>query len=222
MIAETEIVLRLVLGAILGAVVGLERERQNQFAGLRTHVILVVGATLCMVLSINLSGQFRNWAPNGDPSRLAAQVVSGIGFLGAGAILRMGPNIKGLTTATTLWSMAIVGLAVGAGYYLIGVAATALLLFALVLLNRIESKIPRPFLNVSLFIAADDREGLIAEIRKVVQGRVEELSAVSIEKDLVTNTLRLEAAVEVRDGEQLDKLTVDLSGVKGVRGFRIR
>ena len=78
-----------------------------------------------MTLSINLAIQFRPLVPNGDPARLAAQVISGIGFLGAGAILRYGPNIKGLTTAASLWTMAVVGLAVGAGHYLSGVAATS-------------------------------------------------------------------------------------------------
>ena len=141
MIADQDIIIRIIIGAVLGALVGMERERQGQPAGLRTHIILVVGATLTMTLSINLAIQFRPLVPNGDPARLAAQVISGIGFLGAGAILRYGPNIKGLTTAASLWTMAVVGLAVGAGHYLSGVAATALILIALIILNAIEKAI---------------------------------------------------------------------------------
>ncbi len=110
MISDQEIVIRVLIAAIIGALVGFERERQGQPAGLRTHIILVVGAALTMTLSINLAIQFRPYVPNGDPARLAAQVLSGIGFLGAGAILRYGPNIKGLTTATSLWTLAVVGL----------------------------------------------------------------------------------------------------------------
>src|SRR5512138_990442 len=106
MISDFEIIFRLLAAAALGALVGYERQRNNQPAGLRTHIILVVGAALAMTLSINLAMQYRPLVPNGDPARLAAQVISGIGFLGVGAIIRYGPNIKGLTTATSMWSMA--------------------------------------------------------------------------------------------------------------------
>ncbi len=88
MITDTDIVLRLLVAAVLGGLVGYERERNNQPAGLRTHIILVVGAALAMVLSVNLAMQFKPLVPNGDPARLAAQVISGIGFLGVGAIIR--------------------------------------------------------------------------------------------------------------------------------------
>ncbi|NLF50962.1 MAG: MgtC/SapB family protein, partial [Leptolinea sp.] len=138
MIPEGQIFLRLIIASVLGALIGLDRERQNQPAGLRTHIILVTGAALAMTLSINLSMQYRTMATNGDPTRLAAQVLSGIGFLGAGAILRYGTNIKGLTTATSLWTMAVVGLAVGAGYLLVAIGTTVFLLSALTILNRIE------------------------------------------------------------------------------------
>ena len=90
---------------------GLESERHNQPAGLRTHIILSIGSALAMCVSIDLAMQFQPLVPNGDPARLAAQVISGIGFLGAGAIFRYGNSIKGLTTATSLWTVAIVGLA---------------------------------------------------------------------------------------------------------------
>ena len=109
MITDTDIILRLLVAGVLGGLVGYERERNNQNAGLRTHIILVIGAALAMTLSINLAIQFRPLVSNGGPARLAAQVISGIGFLGVGAIIRYGPNIKGLTTATSMWSMAIVG-----------------------------------------------------------------------------------------------------------------
>ena len=106
LISEWEILLRLGLAALLGMLVGYERERQNQPAGLRTHAILAIGSCLAMTVSINLSTQFESFGANGDPARIAAQVVSGIGFLGAGAILRYGTNVKGLTTATSLWTIA--------------------------------------------------------------------------------------------------------------------
>ena len=132
MLSQTDIFIRLLVAAALGGLIGLERERHDQPAGLRTHIILVLGATIAMCISINLSMQFHTVATNGDPERLAAQVISGIGFLGAGAIFRFGANVKGLTTAASLWTTAIIGLAVGAGYYLIGIASTVRVLFALI------------------------------------------------------------------------------------------
>jgi len=102
MISETQFIIRILVAAALGAVVGLERERLNQPAGLRTHIILVIGAAMAMVLSANLGYLFARPGTPADPARLAAQVISGIGFLGAGAILRYGFTVKGLTTATSL------------------------------------------------------------------------------------------------------------------------
>ena len=116
MITDIEIILRLMIATGLGLVIGYERERQNQAAGLRTHMVLVTGLALAMIVSINLAVQYRGIATNGDPARLAAQVISGIGFLGVGAILRFGSNIKGLTTTASMWTMAVIGLSIGAGH----------------------------------------------------------------------------------------------------------
>ena len=101
MVWEAEMVLRLLLAAFLGGIIGLERENLNKAAGLRTHTLVSVGSCLIMLVSISMYKQF-NSEVNADPARLAAQVVSGIGFLGAGTIMRSGVNVKGLTTAATL------------------------------------------------------------------------------------------------------------------------
>jgi len=146
MIQDSEIVIRLLLSAFLGMIIGFERERQNQPAGLRTHTILAIGSCLAMTMSINLAMQFKP-VVSGDPARLACTGDRrGLGFLGAGAILRYGTTVKGLTTATSLWTMAIVGLAVGAGHYFAAIAATSALLLVLTLLNLLEkrSSVPIP------------------------------------------------------------------------------
>jgi len=113
-LTEYDMILRLVLGFLAGGLIGLERSSRRQVAGLRTHILIATGATLLMLLSIYIPQQF-NPQGNNDPGRIAAQVVSGIGFLGAGAIIRLGNSIRGLTTAASLWFVAAVGLAVGAG-----------------------------------------------------------------------------------------------------------
>jgi putative Mg2+ transporter-C (MgtC) family protein len=139
-ISEFDIVIRLCLAFAAGSVIGLERSSRRQVAGLRTHILIAVGAACLMLLSIwlpeHLSGQ-----NTGDPGRIAAQVVTGMGFLGAGAIIRLGNNIRGLTTAASLWLVAAIGMTIGAGMYIAALTTVILALIALMLLNKVEKKI---------------------------------------------------------------------------------
>ena len=121
-----EAMLRLALAGALGGLIGLERELREREAGLRTHLLVAVGSALFTIVGAYGFGGIRT-----DPTRIAAQVVTGIGFLGAGAIIRQGFSIRGLTTAATLWVVAAVGLASGAGYYSAAVISTGLVLLAL-------------------------------------------------------------------------------------------
>lgn len=127
-----EILLKLGVGAVLGGAIGYEREKVGRPAGIRTHMLLVIGVTLIAEVSKAFGGE--------DQSRIAAQIVSGVGFLGAGTILRTGLEVKGLTTAASLWAAAAIGLAVSTGgiFLVIAVAATLLTLFTLSIVDRIE------------------------------------------------------------------------------------
>lgn len=138
MATEWELVGRLVFSALLGSVIGYERERLAWVAGLRTHMLVCVGSTLIMIVSAyGFSGVLGNGVTL-DPSRMAAQVVSGIGFLGAGAILARGEIVRGLTTAASVWSVAGIGLAVGGGLYTPAVAATIIILIILAGIKPLE------------------------------------------------------------------------------------
>lgn len=153
MISNEAIVVRLVLAAIFGGIVGMERETVNRPAGFRTHILVCVGSALIMMTSMNL---FYLFPPgSADPGRIAAQVVSGMGFLGAGTILREGVNIKGLTTAASLWAIAGMGLALGAGMYVQAGVGTLIIFLTLTLLNRVELWIAakKRFKQVTLRIA---------------------------------------------------------------------
>jgi putative Mg2+ transporter-C (MgtC) family protein len=121
-----EALLRLALAAVLGAAVGVERELREREAGLRTHLLVALGAAL-----FTIAGAYGFHTLRTDPTRVAAQVVTGIGFLGAGAIIRQGFAVRGLTTAATLWVVAAIGIAVGAGYYSGALITTAVVLFSL-------------------------------------------------------------------------------------------
>jgi putative Mg2+ transporter-C (MgtC) family protein len=129
-----EVLLRLALAAVLGAAIGLERELREREAGLRTHLLVSVGSALFTIVS---AYGFREFLVNGgavvraDPTRIAAQIVTGIGFLGAGAIIRQGLSVRGLTTAATLWVVAAIGMAAGAGYYSAAAITTVLVILSL-------------------------------------------------------------------------------------------
>ena len=133
-------VFKLTLSLLLGCVVGLERKRKGQIAGLRTFALISMGATLAMILSIYIPQEYMG-LKNGDPGRVAAQVITGVGFLGAGAIIQMKGSVRGLTTAAGIWMVATIGMAVGVGMYLVSVIATLLIIFILVTMERYEHKL---------------------------------------------------------------------------------
>src|SRR6185503_21198114 len=135
--ADLQMAGRLCLAALLGGLVGLEREFHSQPAGLRTHMIVCVGSCLIMLVSMFMS---TGNPSHSDPGRIAAQVVAGVGFLGAGAIMRSGLSVRGLTTAACLWTVAAIGLAVGSGYWRAAVVTTFLTLVATVFFQKIERK----------------------------------------------------------------------------------
>ena len=131
---------KLLLSMVLGAVIGYERKRKGQTAGVRTFSLIAMGATLAMILSIYVPQEYMG-LKNGDPGRIAAQVVTGIGFLGAGATIQMKGSVRGLTTAAGIWMVAALGMAVGVGMYILATVATLLILFILVHLERIERRL---------------------------------------------------------------------------------
>ena len=144
------IFVRLIIAAILGGIIGLEREKLNRPAGVRTHMIVCLGSCLIMLL-----GEYMHQIDNTiDITRLGAQVVSGIGFLGAGAILKDGFSVRGLTTAATLWVVACVGLAVGGGFYSAGILTTIIVYSSLHFLGFTTKKGIRK--NVSVFVESLD------------------------------------------------------------------
>lgn len=221
MISEMDIVIRLGLAALLGMMVGYERERQNQPAGLRTHTILAIGSCLAMTISINLAMQFQPLVPNGDPARLAAQVVSGIGFLGAGAILRYGTNVKGLTTATSLWTIAIVGLAVGAGHYFASIATTVALLIVLVLLNIFEKKLIHSYTTVNVVVTIIGDADLVNTMQQAFKGLRKHIISTALDRDLTNNTTTVSMVLKAIEDESFEEIQAVIAELPGVTQFKI-
>lgn len=128
---QAETIVLLIIAAFLSMIVGLDRERRDRPAGLRTHMLVGVGSCLFTILSIHAF-------PSGDPGRVASQIIPGIGFLGAGAILKQRRDVKGLTTAASIWATAAVGMAVGSGAWLLALAGTLIIWTVLVMVSRAE------------------------------------------------------------------------------------
>lgn len=161
------ILFKLLLALILGAIIGFEREHKNMPAGLRTNVLVCLGAALVQIISIEIFQNYRGIV-NVDPARLGAQVISGIGFLGAGTIIREGASVKGLTTAAGLWVVACIGLAIGNGSYVPAIMAAILSYITLRSMKKIEGILAKksPYLYIDIQI--DNKPGQIGSVGKLL------------------------------------------------------
>lgn len=134
-----DILTRLVCAMVVGTVIGMEREFTHRPAGLRTHILVALGACAVMITGQMIFAQYRPFGATSDPARLAAQVISGVGFLGAGTIMREGVNVKGLTTAASLWAVACLGIAAGGGYYEVALIGMVLMLITLTVIEALQN-----------------------------------------------------------------------------------
>jgi len=226
LISETNIntntiLFRLLFSFLIGLVVGIERERHKQPAGLRTHILICLGSTLLMLLSIYIPQTFQNFQ-NGDPGRIAAQVVSGIGFLGAGAIMKFGVNIKGLTTAASIWVIAALGLAIGAGMYMGVILGTAILLIALIVLDAIEKKIfPGKFIK-RLNIYTQNSNVSVEDFSPILKKHKVIIRTIDLEHVFEENKISYYLTVQISERIDLHEFTSDLSSISGIKRVKLQ
>ena len=189
---------KMILSMVLGALVGYERKRKGQTAGVRTFSLIAMGATLAMVLSIYVPQEYLG-LKNGDPGRIAAQVVTGIGFLGAGAIIQMKGSVRGLTTAAGIWMIAAIGMAVGVGMYWTALIATLLILFILVQLEKFEHRISLGAEARIIRLKVTDIVKDIEPYRTVLNKRRVVLTSYYVDYEFNENVTRLNLMVLIRD-----------------------
>lgn len=164
-ISELDLTIRLLVSCLLGGLIGFEREVHNHPAGLRTHILVCIGSTAIMLLSIYGFSQFvYELNVRVDPARLAAQVISGIGFLGAGTILRTGATVSGLTTAASVWVVAAIGLCVGAGFIYAATLTTVIVIVCLFVLNKWEIALKGKNKIQEMILRIYDRPGTLGKI----------------------------------------------------------
>lgn len=184
MLASDQMIYRLVTAAVLGAAVGLERERLEWAAGLRTHMLVCLGSALVMMVSMfGFEDVVRHEGIVLDPSRVAAQVVSGIGFLGAGTILFLRDKvIRGLTTAASLWTVAGIGLAAGGGLYVAAVGATAIALVILALVKPLENRLFRRASSRRVVVTMERGSVPLAQIETLIEATGAEVLQVAVKR----------------------------------------
>jgi len=216
--ADLQMAGRLCLAALLGGLVGVEREVHSQPAGLRTHMIVCVGSCLIMLVSMYMGAGNPS---HSDPARIAAQVVAGIGFLGAGAIMRSGLSVRGLTTAACLWTVAAVGLAVGCGYWKAAVLATLLTLVSLTFFQKVELRFSKGKSFRRFVITAKDSAQLVSRLEEIVTQAGIGIQEVDLQRDLIEKKLHVSITATCPEHVDMDKMSRAFSALPDVEKVEI-
>ncbi|SFE79764.1 putative Mg2+ transporter-C (MgtC) family protein [Paenibacillus algorifonticola] len=229
-ISYYELTIRLLLAVVLGGLVGLEREFGGHSAGFRTHILVSLGSSTVVLLSMYGFAAFANEPRvNLDPARLAAQVISGIGFLGAGTILRKGNGISGLTTAASLWVVAAIGLSVGAGFYVAAAISTTLAVISLFVFNKLEKTFSRTKrIHEIRFKLAKHSSGLQDIVATFHEHgmKIHKLSILDDDDDSSeqmggSKTMNVIIQVKFKGTSLFSDLTLVMASMDGVRGMEI-
>jgi len=161
---EVDIILKILLASMLGGIIGLERELAHKEAGLRTNILIAIGSTLITILSFKIAAMTKT----ADPARLTAQIVSGIGFLGAGAFIQARFAVHGLTTAATIWTVAAIGIAVGSGFYLVAFLVAVFVVIVLTVFKFLLAYLEKQKQNYVYLITTEEKAALLVDIRQVL------------------------------------------------------
>ena len=214
-IPETTLIIRIIIAALFGGLIGLEREYHGQPAGLRTHIILSLGACIAMCISINSS----YYGTQGDVERIAAQVVSGVGFLGAGAIFKYGGGVRGLTTAASIWTTAMIGMTAGSGLILMAAVCTGLVLFTLIIMNSFEKSFIHEKITRTIVIKGNDHPRFLEEIENHMKKFKISVKSTSFSKDVIKNHIEVKLVIKLQNDTDMDLIIADIQKIEGVESL---
>ena len=207
--------IKVVIAILCGGLIGLERELKNKSAGIKTNILICLGATLYTIISLLIAQSFSDTGYHGDPSRIAAQVVSGIGFIGAGAIMQSRATVLGLTTAATIWVVAAIGMCIGSGYPVVAFVFTMTVLFTLLAIDKIEQKFIGRSGAKAVEIVFDDDDGAVrGEINNVMTDNSIALDDFDISRSGSQYTLHL---LYSNSANVHKRFILRLWGIKGIR-----
>jgi len=216
MFTTEQIIIRLVVSFILGGLIGLEREFHGRAAGLRTHILVCLGSALIMLTSMHMFHLYQGITTI-DPARIAAGVITGIGFLGAGTILRFKASVRGLTTAASLWAVAGVGLAVGSGFYVGAYTASLLVLFVLFVLTKLERMLLRKDWYRVLTVETKGQLQQLQDIRSVLSEHKTEIRDFEIRKKAESDNVLVELNLKLVTDRQDDHIVTEVMQIRGVQ-----
>ena len=219
MLSNWAVLFRLVLAAVLSGIVGFEREFHGRAAGFRTHILLCVGSTLIMLTSMHIFDVYIGRVPL-DPARLASGVVTGIGFLGAGAIIRYKSSIRGLTTAASLWVVTGVGLAVATGLYFGAIVTTGIAVIALMFFGRLEHVMIRKDWYKTVVIEAKESAGQLKRIRDVLSEYDTEITDFDARHSEDGANMILKVGLKLYTSRYNDQIIRDIAGLEGVKSVK--
>lgn len=220
---ELAVLIKMFLAAMAGGLIGLEREKHGRPAGLRTHLLVAVGACLMMIVSEAFYLKYGALeadmtAVRVDPARIAAQIVTGIGFIGAGVIIKEGMSVRGLTTAASLWLVAGLGMAFGAGLIWPGMVAVSVALFGLVILKRFEQVLQKDR-YLHLTVSADMKPDIYADLERVLRGKGAKIYDFGTTLDLTKDTVFYRLTITLQSapiGKELVAAVAEIPGVKKI------
>ncbi len=212
MVSDLEIILRLAIASVLGGLVGFEREIRGREAGIRTYLLVSLGSALIMVISQYFVQ---------SPDRIAAQAISGIGFLGAGVILRYRDSIRGLTTAACMWVVCAIGLSIGSGHYLFGCVVSGMTIASLVGLKGIERIVERDRYK-DLVIVSEDIEGQFERIEEIIRRKGIRVTNFSLKKDLGTREATIDFRLRFRTLQLQPALLNDVFSLPGIKSVELK
>ena len=220
---SSNFLIRLVVACLLGAAIGFERDIHGRAAGLRTNMLVSMGAALFMLVSVavaeSFSGGPESTGLRADPSRIAAQIVTGIGFLGAGAIIKEGFNVRGLTTAACLWVSAGVGMAAGAGFFEMAIVVTLIGLFTLVVVNRFEKVYAKDSYRTLEITVANDAD--ISRLIDIVKRKHLKILFLDFSRDYKTNRMVITFSIRLFLKGVTDKLSHQIVADLEASGYPI-
>jgi len=219
MLNEWIIVFRLVLSAILSGIVGFEREFHGRAAGFRTHILLCIGSTLIMLTSIHIFDTYSGRVAL-DPARLAAGVVTGIGFMGAGTIMRYKASVRGLTTATSLWVVSGIGLAIGSGMYFGAFVTTLIAVIALMFFSRLEHVMIRKNWYKTIIIEAKDGLEQLKKIREALSEYETEITDLEADRSKDGTNMILKFSLKLSTNIHNTQLIEDIARLEGVKSVK--
>lgn len=214
-------VFKLILCMIAGGMIGLNRQWHKEAAGFRTHILICVGSGLLMILSIYVPQTYIDFK-NGDPGRIAAQVVTGIGFLGAGAIIRLGNNVKGLTTAASIWLISAVGLTIGAGLYVISFITVIIAMFTLIVLERFEKKLFPKDIVKTLTVAWENHHVNSENLKKLLKNQHIQYTLFDINISTESHNINeLKFTVRIPENSDIGVIINAIHQLKGIKEVSI-